>query len=137
MTGIKLDGSGTDTLCLPLPILEVSSITNGTVSITSDDYVIYNDVGELVLTNGTVWAKGRKNITLTVRFGYESGDLPADVLSAGRLWCRHQYQHMTKKRAGVISWSAGDESVSYESSTGMPAEVRDFLDPHRLLGGLL
>lgn len=72
-----LDGTGTKTLALHVPIIEIESVTLDDDELDcEEDYVVYNrrspdDRGnpKIVLTSGR-WTKGNQNVALVGSFGY-------------------------------------------------------------------
>ncbi len=129
-TSEKVDGDGTDTLLLVPHLIDVATIVNDTTTVASDDFEWYADDGEIVLTDGTVFTKGRKKITITWVSGWEHNEVPADLQMAASLWCQHVYNKQKKDQISILSVSAGDESTSYIS--GMPRDVREMLQPYRV-----
>lgn len=135
ITAQKIDGDGTEELQLRFPIVSLGSISNnGTAVVETTNFEKYANEGLLVLTDGTVWASGRKKITITYRYGYAQNDLPPDVVSAATLWTMKRFSDVKENRIGVSSVTRGDETISYEK--GMPKEVQERLAPYVLgLGG--
>ena len=99
-----LDGTGTKTLALHVPIIEIESVTLDDDELDcEEDYVVYNrrspdDRGnpKIVLTSGR-WTKGNQNVALVGSFGYTDlvdGDVargvtvlnenPGDLADVGR-----------------------------------------------------
>lgn len=131
LTDEKLDGDGTTTLLLRAPVISITSILNGTTSVTSTMYALYASTGNLILTNGMVWCSGAQQVKITYRCGWEFDQLPQDIVEAARYWVIMKFQDIRQDRVGVSSKSFGDETISYVS--GMPREVKELLAPYRIL----
>jgi len=73
---LKLDGTGHDTLWLPIPIIQVDSVISGGVKVPSQWLTVYNrrmpdDRKNPRIVNGyNGFPKGRQNIEVTGKFGY-------------------------------------------------------------------
>lgn len=65
---VKVDGTGTDTLLLNGPLVDVDTLLEDDVAVEDDDYVVGTHA--LYRKGGGVWSRGRRNITLTYRHGY-------------------------------------------------------------------
>lgn len=128
-TAKKLDGDGTVLLLVKFPIISITSITNDTISVVeTTNYEQYANLGRIELTDGSVWANGRKKVTITYRHGYAFDDLPPAITRAAFLWAAKMWLDLDNKRHGVTSVTRGDETVSYEKT--IPQEVRDLVAPY-------
>lgn len=84
---LRLDGDGTNELHLPIPIVSITSVTDDSGLVDSDDYVVYNreipndkDKPYIVKTYGT-FPKGNQNIVVEGVFGWVEGGLkPRPIL---------------------------------------------------------
>lgn len=131
-TAKKLDGDGTDTLLLKYPVQSISSLSNdGTAVVVTTNYELYETIGRVVLTDGTVWVNGRKTVTITYTYGYSIDDIPRDVVSACLYLVASKFQAFQQDRIGVTSKTFGDQSISYER--GIPKEVRELLIPWQIV----
>lgn len=130
----KMDGTGSEELVVVGPIISIDnsgSITNGTVTVVSADYVLYSGEGRIRLTNGTAWATGYQNITISYTNGWERSELPDDVVLAARYWLQWLFSEIKNKDIGRSSKSKGQESHSNFDARGIPDLTRTLVDPYR------
>ena len=128
------DGDGTTTMLLVPRIVDITTLINNETTVASDDYVFYADSGEVALTDGTVFVRGRKKVSVTYRNGWEPVDIPEGILLGAETWAIHLFNLMKNDRVGVQSTSKRDQSISYSSSTKMPDAVREMIEGYRLVG---
>ncbi len=116
-----MDGPGTDTIYLPLPVLGISAIFVDGVSVPTVNVVFENKGNRLVRMDGD-WTEGKLNVTVRGTFGYNP--VPLLVVEASK----RLVQSMVDG-----SWQPGSfgavkvGSVSYE--TGGPEEANIIGDP--------
>lgn len=128
----KYDGDGTvELLLLTAPVLSVSALVVDSATIASSGYVLYSDIGRVVRTDGGLFSEGYQNVSVSMRVGWESQDVPADVELAARLWTITVFKWMKEQRYGVDSHTSAEESVSY-TPRKIPDEVRELLEPWKL-----
>lgn len=130
---VKMDGDGTDTIEVPFPLISVDNsgnITNDLITVTTADYVVYNESGRIVLTDGSSWATGRQKITISYTNGWERTELPDDVVLAASMWLEKLFHEMKNKRLGVSSKSHAGESINYVKD--IPEEVTTMINARRL-----
>lgn len=131
-TAQKYDGDGTGELLLRhIPVISITSLVVDDVTITSTQYVVYNDTGKVMFTDGNVFTLGPQMAVFAYRAGFERQDLPGDILMAARTWVCHAFKITDKQRWGVGSQSTNDESFSFALGT-MPPEVREIADMYRV-----
>jgi len=128
----KYDGDDTEVLLLSTcPIISVSTLLVETLTIPSASYVVYNDIGKIVLVDGTIFTAGPQTVSVSYRVGYERADLPDDVAMAARLWVCHLFKITKDQRHGISSQTVTEESFSFTPGT-MPPEVKQVLEMYRL-----
>lgn len=125
------DGDGTDTLFVPPPLQEVTSLSNDGTTISSSDYWTYEETGKIKLKY-TTFVDEPQSITITFRSGWEPNDIPGDIRQAALAWIFDSWKKFRRDRLGVTSVTQGDETISYVQ--GMPQEVRELLSPYRITG---
>lgn len=116
----RLDGSGTDTLYLPVHVKEISEITlgEGGTPMETTDYLTYpagaSLASKIVLVAG-VWPKGYQNVYITGKWGAAKDDITfaATVLAAGAWNSRGS----DSEEREVSSITVGRYSVSYTNET--------------------
>jgi hypothetical protein len=134
LTAEKIDGDGTTHLLLRFPIISIDSLVNDTITVVeTTNWEMYSDVGEVVLTDGTVWTDGNKKITITYTYGYAVDNLPRNISQAALLLAMEMWREIKEQRTGVSSVTRGDETISY--SKEFPGSVKRLVDPYRLLIG--
>ena len=133
---IANDVRGAD-LLLDVPLLAVTSITNGDMgTVSSTAYRLWPINGvrkwrvQLLSTYGSVWDVAEDDDTITVvgRFGY-SATVPAAVREAAIMlsgWLFKRYQ------AALQDAAFSPELGQMTYSEAMPKQVRALLDPFRL-----
>ena len=106
---LNLDGSGTEELYLPIPIISITSITEGEDDpLTEDDYIVYNrDLPDdrqkpyIIKVNGT-FPEGNQNIEVQGVFGYVDGNLPpAPLLEAANRILYLMFQPLLEDGDGI------------------------------------
>ncbi|MBT8348264.1 MAG: hypothetical protein HKP62_02310 [Sulfurovum sp.] len=86
-TSLELDGDGTSELYIPIPIIEITSVTiEDYGEVDSDDYVVYNraipddrECPMVVLKSGN-FPKGNQNVSVEGTYGYVNGNMPPSPL---------------------------------------------------------
>ncbi len=126
-TAVKIDGDGTDILLVKYPILAITTLVNNTTTVVeTTNWEVYKERGHIELTDGSVWTKGRKKVTITYRHGYE--DIPDDLQMAALAWCAKKFFDIKDNRVGVSTRSTADgSSTTYATSFvsgDMPDEVK-------------
>lgn len=128
----KYDGDDTDVLLLnTCPIISVSTLLVETLTIPAASYVLYNEIGKIVLIDGTIFTAGPQTVSVSYRAGYERQDFPDDVGMAARIWVCHLFKIAKDQRYGVGSQTVTEESFSFAPGS-MPPEVKEILEMHRL-----
>lgn len=118
------------------PVTSITSveITTGSVAspttteLDSNDYVLYEDDGRIVLVDGDAFSKGNLNVAVTFNAGKA---LPGDVKKAAIDLVRWYWRRWNENREGISSISAADVNTTYE--TDVPKAIRNALDRHRRL----
>jgi len=138
-TSQKIDGDGSVVLLVRYPVISITSIINDTTTVVeTTNWEAYLKSGKIELTDGTVWTKGRKTITITYRHGYEVGSIPADLQMAAMTWASKKFFDIKDDRVGVSSRTSADgASISFAGSSvsrNMPDEVRALIEPYKTYG---
>ena len=104
-------------------------------------YITYDDEGRVELLDAAgdltaslapiVFGKGQQNIKITYTGGYV--DIPEDVSYGASEWIAKLYHRRDKIEWNLGSRSKGDKSVSLIAIGKMPDDVREFINPYRLL----
>jgi hypothetical protein len=137
-TASKIDGDGSAILLVKWPILDITTLINDeTTVVETTNWEVYKERGHIELTDGSVWTKGLKKVTITYRHGYE--DIPDDIQMAAIAWCSKKFFDIKDNRVGVSTRSTADgSSTTYATSfvsKDMPDEVKALIEPYRSFYG--
>lgn len=121
-----LDGTGTvRQVVKQYPVTAVSSVSFSGVTQTITGLSI-NSLRNLTFTDGTVWEKGKANVSVTYTAGYAS--TPADIEQAVIEIVALRFRE--KDRVGTSTVNAKGESVTF-SVMDVPPSVKTLLNNYR------
>jgi uncharacterized phiE125 gp8 family phage protein len=124
------DGDGGNILFLRhYPVISVTSLVDGTTTISSDDYHLYSGEGYIIL-DGDYFEDDYQNIAITYTAGHGAArtNIPDDIKTAIKLWV--SYIH--KKDNVAFSQRFGEPVIVQEGAFNIPRDVAFILEPYRI-----
>lgn len=144
------NGTGDSGIIFPRnkPIIAISALWDDTDRLFGDsslfataDYEFDGSVGwielvestrsTLIPSGGTKFAKGVRNIRVTMTTGYAT--VPDDIMQAALDWGGHLYKQTDKNAFGVTTIERADVSQGVRDLGKMPAGVKELLKPYRIM----
>jgi hypothetical protein len=125
-----LDGSGKSALFMPTercPLLGLSAGTVGNVAIAVSNIKVHD---QYVDWEGSVFTKGKKNVTLAGSYGYVS--LPSDIENASAMTCANILNDMVRKRVLPDFFQKEDVSMIMVSPVTFTKEIKESLEGYVL-----
>jgi len=121
------NGSGRRSLFLKyFPIVALTSIAIDGVVVTSSNYSINAEMGQVTLKNGAVWPEGVGNIVATYDAGYAADAIPGDVIGTALDVARYLYSRHGADGVLTSSINIGPSGISIQQ--GLPRDLRDAID---------
>lgn len=126
----KYDGDGTLTLFLNYcPVVSVTELKIDDEVISEDDYLLYKEMGKIVLDNGSIFTKDLQNVEIQYVAGYgeDRTKIPQPIKQAcisivGFYMKRHNIDFSDTFSEGFV--------IKYPISR-LPDFIKEFLDPYR------
>lgn len=135
----KFDIETKEEVCVQLkefPIVSIISLVDSSLTLTSDDYMIYAETGQVCL-DGYYFTKGRQTVDISYRAGYCAECIPPKLCSALKMEIAERF---TAKETGDLSYEKiGDYAYRRDShedtarlrTHGFSSRVRRILDYFR------
>ncbi len=123
------DGDGSNSLFLKhYPIVTMTSLVDGTTTISADDYHLYSDEGYIIIDD--YFEIDNRNVVATFIAGYGAArtNIPDAIKTAIKLWVG--YIH--KKDNVAFSQRFGEPVMVQEGAFSMPRDVAFLLEPYRI-----
>jgi len=126
---LRLDGIGTNELCLPESIISITSVSETDLGTLTEgtDFVVYNrtvpsdrEDPKLVMLNG-VFPKGYQNITVTGKFGYidpksDSEEPPRPLIEVAKRILPIAFENILEGGEKDVDISASKRNVRREAT---------------------
>lgn len=126
----KYDGDGTLTLFLNYcPVVSITELKIDDEVISADDYLLYKDVGKIVLDNGSVFTKDNQNIEIQYKAGYgeDRDEIPYPIKQA----CISIVSFYMKRHNIDFSDTFSEGFVIKYPISRLPDFIKEFLDPYK------
>lgn len=133
------DGEGENWIHLdnyPVTVLhslfdDVNRVWSDGSLISSDNYILIEDEGTVILEGIYAFNDGRRNVRARYTGGYADTDsLPADLQYATALVVAYAYSRVDKHQFGIASVTVSDKTVVY-SNEAWPKEALDIIMKYR------
>lgn len=137
----KFDIETGEQACIQLkeyPIVSIRSMVDAGLCLTTSDYLIYEDTGQVCL-DGFYFSKGRQRVEISYRAGYPAGEIPAKLCGACKEEVARRFNAGDPSTADIYYEKIGDYAYrksTYEGTAklrtyGFSARVKRILDYYR------
>lgn len=132
---LTVDGTGTDSLVLPALNIAVTTVEEEGEEVASDEYKVAAREGILYRDWPATWRKGRRNIVITLDWGWEI--YPPEVTMVAIAVATRIYTTATSGGATISAEQVGRYQVTYDTGAGEGAEQlspleKTILSPFRI-----
>lgn len=138
----KFDIETKEESCIQLkefPIVSVSGLSDSSLALTSDDYLIYPEIGHICL-DGYYFTKGRQTVEISYRAGYLPACVPPKLRGAFKKAVKLRFDgieegNLSYEKIGDYAYrKASFEDTARWRTYGWSSEIRRVLDYFRDTG---
>jgi len=138
----KFDIETKEELCIQLkefPVVSVAGLTDSSLELTSDDYLIYPEIGHIRL-DGYYFTKGPQSVEISYRAGYLPECVPAKLRGACKKAVQRRFNeigegNLSYEKIGDYAYrKASLEDTAKWRTYGWPSDIRRVLDYFRDTG---